>query len=233
MCSHSKSQAHVLTGLGELSIYVESDMNFMPMNVTPPSDEQLVLAVRSGDARALDVLLRRYLARAERVAMRLLSHRADAEEAVQEASIRAMRSLHSLKEPARFGSWLMRIVANVSLNQRRSRRHKLHRIWSLDHPDNDSGQPMGQNVPAPGHLPIHPEAQAMAKELDQKIQTQLAQLSAKQRNALLLFSVEGRSQREVAEMLGCSVEAVKWHVFEARRKLRSALNGELRQPTDG
>ena len=159
--------------------------------------------------------------------MRLLNHRADAEEAVQEAMLRAIRRLDTLQDPARFGPWLMRIVANVALNHRRARRRAMRRMWSLDHTDAKTGLTVGQSVPAPDHHPVHPESLAMAKELDERIQHKLAELTDRQRSALLLFSVEGRSQREVADLIGCSVEAVKWHVFEARRRLRTSLNGLL------
>jgi RNA polymerase sigma factor (sigma-70 family) len=69
----------------------------------------------------------------------------------------------------------------------------------------------------------------MAKELDQRIREHMGKLSQRQRLALQLFSIEGRPQREVADLLDCSIEAVKWHVFEARRRLRLALNGLLNQ----
>jgi RNA polymerase sigma-70 factor, ECF subfamily len=55
------------------------------------------------------------------------------------------------------------------------------------------------------------------------VQAALADLPAQQRAALVLFSVEQLPQKEVAEILGCSVEAVKWHVFQARKKLKARL----------
>jgi len=47
------------------------------------------------------------------------------------------------------------------------------------------------------------------------------------RLAITLFAIEGRPQKEVAETLDCSVEAVKWHVFQGRKKLKDLLKGYL------
>lgn len=193
-----------------------------------PSDEILVGQVQSGRDRAFDVLLRRYLPRAQRVARRLLNQHSDVEDAVQEASLRAFRQIHTLKDPSRFGPWFMRIVANVSLNLRRSRRRATHDQWSLDQLTSD-GMAGAHLIPAPRHHPVHPDAEAMARELDERIREHMGKLSQRQRLALQLFSIEGRPQREVADLLDCSIEAVKWHVFEARRRLRLALNGLLNQ----
>jgi RNA polymerase sigma factor (sigma-70 family) len=122
----------------------------------------------------------------------------------------------------------MRIVANVSLNLRRSRRRATRDQWSLDQLTSD-GMTGAHLIPTPKHHPVHPDSQAMAKELDQRIREHMGKLSQRQRLALQLFSIEGRPQREVADLLDCSIEAVKWHVFEARRRLRLALNGLLNQ----
>jgi RNA polymerase sigma-70 factor (ECF subfamily) len=192
------------------------------------SDELLVGQAQGGCDRAVDTLLRRYLPRAKRVARRLLNQYSDVEDAVQEASLRAFRQIHTLKDPSRFGPWLMRIVANVSLNLRRSRRRATRDQWSLDQLTSD-GMTGAHLIPTPKHHPVHPDSQAMAKELDQRIREHMGKLSQRQRLALQLFSIEGRPQREVADLLDCSIEAVKWHVFEARRRLRLALNGLLNQ----
>ena len=60
-------------------------------------------------------------------------------------------------------------------------------------------------------------------ELHDAISDALATLPDKQRLSLVLFSVEGMPQKEVAEVLECSVELVKWNVFQARKKLKDLL----------
>jgi RNA polymerase sigma-70 factor (ECF subfamily) len=55
----------------------------------------------------------------------------------------------------------------------------------------------------------------------------MQELPEKQRLAITLFAIEGRPQKEVAETLECSVEAVKWHVFQGRKRLKDLLKGYL------
>ena len=66
-----------------------------------------------------------------------------------------------------------------------------------------------------------------SEEMGRKLQWALGQLPEKQRMAIILFTIEEMPQKEVAETLHCSVEAVKWHVFQGRKKLKDLLKGYL------
>jgi RNA polymerase sigma-70 factor (ECF subfamily) len=61
------------------------------------------------------------------------------------------------------------------------------------------------------------------RELEERVHASLAKLPPQQRAALVLFSVEQIPQKDVARILNCSVEAVKWHVFQARKKMKEYL----------
>ncbi len=74
---------------------------------------------------------------------------------------------------------------------------------------------------------VTPEQAASARDVQRLIAEALAELPEMQRQALVLFSIEKLPQKEVAEVLGCSVETVKWHVFTARRKLKDTLRDYL------
>ena len=74
-----------------------------------------------------------------------------------------------------------------------------------------------------------PVRRLQGRELGERLAAALAKLPVKQRAALVLFTVEERSQKDVAAELGCSVEAVKWHVFQGRKKLREMLKDELEE----
>jgi RNA polymerase sigma-70 factor (ECF subfamily) len=65
------------------------------------------------------------------------------------------------------------------------------------------------------------------KELGVKLKQALAQLPEKQRLAIVMFTIDEMPQKQVAEALGCSVEAVKWHVFQGRKKLKEILKEHL------
>src|SRR3712207_5060007 len=87
-----------------------------------PSDGQLVAQVLAGQRAAFDQLIGRYQRQAVAVSYRLLGNTNDALEVTQDAFLKAFTSLATLQKPEAFGGWLMRIVSNLSLNYRRSRR---------------------------------------------------------------------------------------------------------------
>ena len=78
-----------------------------------PTDQELVRRVRAGETRSFADLVYRHKDKAMTVAIRMLKNREDAEEAVQDAFIRAFRALDRFEERARFSTWLYRIVFNV------------------------------------------------------------------------------------------------------------------------
>jgi RNA polymerase sigma-70 factor, ECF subfamily len=193
-----------------------------------PSDESLVRDALTGQRSSFDQLVRRYQLQAVAVSYRLLGNRADAVEIVQDAFLKAFQSLSTLDRPAAFAGWLMRIVSNLSLNRRRGR--ALRRGASLE---DDEGEP----IDAVGATTIgghslqsgesDPARSAVGKELGEGLAKALEQLPEKQRLALVMFTVEQLPQKQVAEALGCSVEAVKWHVFQGRKRLRELLKDYL------
>lgn len=187
------------------------------------SDGELVRATLRGELAAFEVLVGRYQARATGLAYRLLNHRDEAVEVTQDAFLKAYAKLDSLSHPERFGSWLLKIVSNLSLNLRRSR--ALRRSVSLEAPA-DGAEGRGE-MNRPDRRAATPAELASAGELERVIQQAIEQLPEAQRVALVLFSIEQMPQRDVAEILGCSVEAVKWHVFTARKKLKDRLKDYL------
>src|SRR5437868_8551833 len=107
------------------------------------SDAEVVRRVRAGDTGAYGALVARYRDRLARYALHMLGNREDAEEALQDAFVRAYRSLHRCGDPARFGSWLLAILANRcrTAGGRRARHERRfvsaedrHYAIALDHP---------------------------------------------------------------------------------------------------
>lgn len=186
------------------------------------SDEvKLVQRAQAGEAEAFADLVRRYQRRAVSVAYRLLGNIEDASDVSQDAFVRAYRSLSQLEDPARFGGWLMKVVTNLSLNFRRARSLRAT-AWL----DDEALANVERLDPRTNLRAVSDSAggdEALPEELHGAVTAALGQLPEKQRLALVLFSVEGLPQKEVAEILDCSVELVKWNVFQARKKLKDAL----------
>src|SRR6266699_2723934 len=193
-----------------------------------PSDEQLVTKCIAGDRRSFDELIKKYQRQAVAVSYRLLGNSQDALEVTQDAFLKAYSSIKTLQKPGAFGGWLMRIVSNLSLNYRRSRKTR------QSVPLADVLEPQGgQTTEAHGggsewmSTSADPVRGLEGKELGAKLKEALAQLPEKQRLAIVMFTIEEMPQKQVAEALNCSVEAVKWHVFQGRKKLKEILKEHL------
>jgi len=188
-----------------------------------PSDVELIDRVMAGDRDAFDELIRRYQKQALAVSYRLLGNTHDAMEVTQDAFIKAYSSLPTLQQRAAFKGWLMRIVSNLSLNKRRGRR-KTAELPSDDLLNSAGGASTGGEWMAKDDDPHHGME---SRELGERLRQALERLPEKQRMALILFTIDERPQKEVAEILECSVEAVKWHVFQARKRLKEMLKDDL------
>lgn len=207
----------------------ETDGLKMPSG-SSPSDGELVRQCLNGQNRAFDELIQRYQRQAVAVSYRLLGNSHDALEVTQDAFLKSFSSLSTLQKPEAFGGWLMRIVSNLSLNFRRGRKTRSQLplddlLGSTDGNTSASGQnAVGSEWMSRSGDPVR---NLESRELGVKLQEALNQLPEKQRQALVLFTVQEMPQKEVAEVLNCSVEAVKWHVFQARKKLKELLKNHL------
>src|SRR5215212_1041247 len=193
-----------------------------------PTDEQLVLKCVAGDRPSFDVLINRYQRQAVAVSYRLLGNSQDALEVTQDAFLKAFTSLQSLQKPDAFGGWLMRIVSNLSLNYRRSR--KTRQQMPLAEVLGPTGTEQSEQHSGASEWMSRsgdPVRGLESKEMGVKLKEALAQLPEKQRLAIVMFTIDEMPQKDVAEALNCSVEAVKWHVFQGRKKLKELLKDHL------
>lgn len=198
-----------------------------PAAAQPASDGELVADVLRGNRSAFDDLVQRYQRQAVAVSYRLLGNSHDALEVTQDAFLKAFSNLRTLQRPEAFGGWLMRIVSNLSLNFRRGRKTRMQvPLDSLvDGPEGRVADSAGSSEWASADA--DPLRRMQSSELGARLATALQQLPEKQRMALVLFTLEQQPQKLVAETLNCSVEAVKWHVFQGRKKLKDLLKDYL------
>lgn len=190
-------------------------------------DGLLVRQTLEGRREAFDTLIRKYQRQAMAVSYRLLGNTHDALEVTQDAFLKSFSSLATLQKPDAFGGWLMRIVSNLSLNYRRSRRTRsqlpLDDLLGPSEPSLTHGAGTSEWMGKSGD----PVRNLESQEMGQRLQQALALLPEKQRLALVMFTIEEMPQKQVAEALGCSVEAVKWHVFQGRKKLKDLMREHL------
>lgn len=173
----------------------------------------LVKTSQAGDRIAFDKLVALYQRRAMQVAVRMLGDAEEAAEAVQSGFVKAYLNINRLKEPGSFKTWLIRIIANTAISQRRAAKGRAEKIKI-------AGDSHSKRV-------FSPEEKETGRELKEAIQRAMLKLSKKQAQAIALIGVEELPTNEVAEIMNCSAEAVRWHVFKARQKLRVLLKEYL------
>lgn len=174
-----------------------------------PLDGAVVRRVLAGDVGAYAVLVGRHRDRLYRFAVRMLGSREEAEEAVQDAFVRAFRSLRHCRDPERFEGWLFRILANRC----RTRGRRRHRYEATFVP----------NTAALARAPAPTEPAGDSAEWSAAVGEALLALPADQREAFLLKYVEERSYEEMAELTGAGVSALKMRVKRAAERLRERL----------
>ena len=171
-------------------------------------DAELIRRVRAGDRTAFDELVAAHMRQAFQIAYRVVGHREDAEDLLQESFLAAYQYLDSFDAERPFGPWLNRIVLNRGANLRRARTRR------QTEPERDAVSS------APSALDESTRA-----EMRTVLTNALATLSDRQRMIVTLFDVDGLTSSEIGARLELAPGTVRWHLHEARRVLRGALSG--------
>jgi RNA polymerase sigma-70 factor (ECF subfamily) len=174
------------------------------------NDEQVWLEqAMKGDQVAFGKLVEAYQTPVYNLAYRMLNNSGEAEEAAQEAFVRAYTRLESYNPAHKFSTWLLSITSNYCIDQIRKRRAVL---LSIDEP-------------LPPHPALHsdgsksPESQVVLSEQQQLVQSLLSELEPEYREAVVLRYWYELSYEEIAEMMDTTVSAIKSRLFRARRQL--------------
>lgn len=172
------------------------------------SDGSVVRAVLAGDIDRFAVLVRRYRDRYARYAAHMLGSIDAAEDAVQDAMVRAYTNLGQCREPDNFAGWFFLILRNRCFAERRRTRRQsdLEGVSEFAAPDRT-------------------ESQLERSEVTRALQRALLRLTAEQREVFVLKHVEGLSYEEIAGRLSTSVAALKMRMHRAYDRLRELLEG--------
>ena len=181
-------------------------------------DLSLVHACKKGAVNAFEQLVKRYDARLFRIAQHITHNPEDAEEAVQEAFLKAFRNLSSFQEKSQFSTWIFRITVNESLMKLRKQRYA--KQVSID---SDAHAPEAIMADEIADWAPNPEQLYGTSELRSILRSQLQELPPSLRVTFVLRDIEGLSTEEAAEVLAVTVDAVKARLWRARIKLRQLL----------
>lgn len=172
-------------------------------------DAVLVLRARDGDADAFETLVRRHYRAAFAVARGRVESPMDAEDVVQDAFVRALERLDDC-DPDRFAGWFLTLVRNRAHNTR---------IYEGRRGGVDPEE-TGLSAPSDEGPARDVERSEVRHALDDAIRT----LTPVQREVLLLHDMEGLKHAEIAEVVGVSVGMSRYHLMQARRRMRDELD---------
>jgi len=194
------------------------------MSMAPDPDAALMLRVKQGDREAFEELVEKYKQPVMNLVYRTLPDATEAEDLAQHVFLQVYKSAHRYEVSAKFTTWLFTIARNLCLNE--IRRRSRHPAESLDETfaDNDD-QPIRQPEDV---KTFSPPDSLLQSELEDKIETALAELPEKQRTAILMCRGDEFSYEDIAKVLECSVSATKSLIHRGRETLKQKLKPYLK-----
>jgi len=181
-------------------------------------ERDLISSVQGGEHELFYELVRPYERRVYAAALAILRNEHDAEDAAQEAMLKAFANIRQFRAEARFSTWLIQITVNEALMRRR--RERTVPMEGLDHRRED------ENEYAPRDFADWREIPSEAlerKEVRQRLAEALGTLDRKYREVFMLRDMEHLNIQETAEALGITVASVKTRLLRARLMLRDLL----------
>ncbi|MBS0450554.1 MAG: RNA polymerase sigma factor [Proteobacteria bacterium] len=188
----------------------------------PPDDAQLAARAARGDAHAFETIMRRHNRLLFRTARSILKSDAEAEDALQDAYLRAWRALGGFRADAKLSTWLVRIVINEALGRVRQRNTQ---VIPLDAAMNSTEPETQASFTADPDR--QPERVAMRAEIRQLMEARIDLLPDAFRSVFMLRAVQEMDVEEVAQALGIPEATVRTRFFRARSLLREGLASDI------
>ena len=183
------------------------------------AETEAIRDVLSGDRDAYRVLMDRHFCSVTRVAFRITGNEADAEEAAQEAFLRAYNKLPSFRQNSAFSTWIMRIAMNTAINLVERRKRDL----SYHAPRIEDEASSANHTVRIADRQGGPEANLLNREAVSLRQAAMAELTPMERTAFTLRHMEDVPMAEIAAALNITSNSAKQAVFRAVSKLRRSL----------
>lgn len=180
------------------------------------NDNLLIKKTLQGDKNAFGVLVGQYQDYVFSVTLKVLKNREEAEEAAQDAFVKAYRALSSFEQRSKFGTWLYQIAWRTAIDRYRSRPKFSQSL------DDDKS-----------HLQVidheaTPEQQVQQQNARSLIEQALGQLKPQDATLLTLYYLNEQSVKEISDITGLTESNVKVKLFRLRNSLKNVLTRNLR-----
>jgi len=180
-------------------------------NLQQMTDEQIIGRVRGGETRLFGELVRRYQDPVFGMTLRFLGGRGDAEDAAQEAFLRAYRGLHSFKGDAKFSTWLYRITYNLCTDWLRRNRRANRRAAIVE----EAGEVADRRV--------NLEEGILESETRDNVRRAIDGLDERYRGVVVLLYYQKMSYEQIGAILDLPLKTVETRLYRARKLLRESL----------
>ena len=178
------------------------------------TEDELVTRAKTGDMTAFQALVELNSGKMYRAAYRILNHKEQAEDCVQEAFLKMHTKLHSFKHQSKFSTWLYSITVNEALDyRRRNAKHAHNCDYDLDQ--------------LPSQQTNVPEKAVWNRNIGSATEHAIGLLNDDIRAAFVLRHYEGRSINEISEILGVNANTVKSRIFRGIGRLRELLHAKV------
>jgi RNA polymerase sigma-70 factor (ECF subfamily) len=212
-----ESQTHVTNDLSTLEPPITSDSSLLVL----AEESILVDQVRDGNREAFAQLVRPQMSKAYRVALRITGNKEDAEDAIQQALLKAYAHIDQFHSKSRFSTWLLRITINEALGKLRKQRAENAHLSYGSHGSSKEGADPAEMIRASDDA--RPEMLYVKQEKQRLLREAIDGLRGTSRAVVWLLGLEERQTKETARILNLSEAAVKARFLRARRKLRECL----------
>jgi len=186
------------------------------MNAADP-DRELVRLAQQGDARAFEALVVKYQRRVARHVARWVRRPSDVEDVVQDVFLKVYRGIVSFKGESSFYTWVYQIARNTAFNFI-TRQSKV--VVLQDDLTGGEGEGMDDTRASDDE---DPERNLLARQISDTVEAAMKKLQPELAEALVLYEVEGKQYKDIAQMLQIPIGTVRTRIFRAREFIAKRL----------
>ncbi len=184
-------------------------------------DIELIKQALDGDQQAYTEILKKYRAPLYNLLYRMVKNKMETEDLVQEAFIKAFKSLASFNDDYAFSTWLYKIAINNCIDHFRKKKLK---TFPIDKPIESKDGSIKREFP---DVSYQPDQYLLSKEKDKLINEAIQNLPEKYRTAIVLRHNDDKSYEEISQIMAIPLGTVKARIFRAREMLKKQLKHKL------